>query len=243
MAETRDSVAVGFQPGPIVTLYDLDLSTIGVSQILHFTGGGNGSSVVPVTFQGVAYTPVELKTSGWSASGTGPFPQPQLQVSNVNDLFSGLVRQYQDLIGARLTRKRLFRSFLDDGTNGGQGTAALFSVDVYFLYQKTSHNKMYVQWKLASSLDQQGQQIPARQVTRDWCGFQYRTWNAATLAFDYTHVDCPYTGPRFYDETDAQVGDGASDACSKKVSGCGPRFAGTGYLPIGSYPGAGMGSI
>lgn len=239
---SRDSEAIGFQPGPIVALYELDLTTIGVAQILYFTSGGIGNSVVPVIFDGVIYTAVELKSSGWTISGTGAFPQPTIQVSNVNDLFSGLVRQYQDLIGARLTRKRVFRSFLDDGVNAGQGVNALFAVDVYYLYQKTSHNKLYVEWKLASSIDQEGQQLPARQVVRDSCQFQYRTFNSLTGQFDYTHVDCPYTGGACYTNTGAGTGP-SLDACGKRVSDCKLRFAGAGYLPFGGFPGAGMGNI
>lgn len=239
---TRDSVSIGFQPGPIVTLFDLDLTAVGDNTVLHFTGGGNGNSVQPVSFGGVEYVPIEMTSEGWATSGTGPFPQPTIRVSNVNSVFSGLVRQYQDLIGAQLTRKRLFSSFLDGGTNGGQGNNALFAVDVYYLYQKTAHNKMYVEWKLASAVDQQGQQLPARMVVRDSCGFSYRTWNTTTGAFDYTHVECPYTGGAFYDTTGAATSQ-QNDACGKRTSDCKLRFAGAGYLPFGGFPGAGQGPV
>jgi lambda family phage minor tail protein L len=235
---TQYQQAISSQPGAIVTLFDLDLTVIGVAQTLHFTSS-NSDTIVPPIFQGVAYTPVELKSSGWARSGNGPFPQPTIQVSNVNDLFSGLVRQYQDLIGAKLVRKRLFRSFLDDGTNAGQGANAIFAVDTYYLYQKTAHNKLLVEWKLASSLDQEGQQLPARQVVRDSCQFSYRIWNPA-FGFDYTHVECPYTGGAAYDTTGA----GTSvqlDACGKRISDCKLRFGGAGFLPFGGFPGVNQG--
>lgn len=228
--------AVSSQPGQIVSLFDLDMTPIGVNSVLHFTSSNN-QSVVPVTFQGVQYTPVEMKSSGWARSGTGPFPQPTIEVSNVNDLFSGLVRQYQDLIGAKLTRKRLFRSFLDDGSNAGQGNNAIFAVDIFYLYQKTGHNKMYVEWKLASSLDQQGQQLPARTAVRDCCQFSYRVYKNGV--FDYTHVDCPYTGSACYDTTGA-VTSIDQDACGKRISDCRLRFSTAGYLPFGGFPGMGV---
>lgn len=241
MAETRDTASMSSNPGQLVTLFDLDLSPIGVSTLLHFTGSTNDSTV-PITFQGIQYTPVELKSEGWTTTGSGPFPQPKISVSNVNDLFSGLVRQYADLIGAKLTRKRLFRSFLDDGTNAGQGANALFAVDTYYLYQKTTHNKMFIEWKLSSSIDQEGQQLPARLVVRDTCQFQYRIYNAETGAFDYTHVDCPYTGGASYD-LNGNATSPANDMCSKSIAtGCKPRFQGQGYLPFGGFPGAGMGN-
>lgn len=237
----KDIVAISSQPGPVVTLYDLDLTPIGVNSILHFTNSA-GDDQVGTVFQGIQYVAVEVVSSGWSATGTGPFPQPDIQVSNVNDLFSGLVRQYQDLIGAKLSRKRLFRSFLDDGVYAGQGANALFALDTYYLYQKTSHNKMLVEWKLASSVDQQGQQLPARLVIRDSCQFQYRRWDDTLGAFNYTNVDCPYTGGAYYDTTDAPTAP-QLDACSKKTTGCKLRFAGTGFLPFGGFPGVGVGDI
>jgi lambda family phage minor tail protein L len=239
--QTRDQISIGFQPGPIVTLYDLDLTAVGDPTVLHFTYGGQGNSVQPVSFQGVTYTPVELTSQGWARSGSGAFPQPTIRVSNVNSIFSGLVRQYQDLIGAQLTRKRLFASFLDGGGNGGQGTQALFAVDVYNLYQKTTHNKLYVEWKLASAMDQQGQQLPARIVMRDSCGFAYRTFNTTTGAFDYSIADCPYTGAACFDATGASTTT-PNDVCGKKTSDCQKRFSGAGYLPFGGFPGAGSGT-
>lgn len=234
---TRDSASISATPGEIIALYELDLTVIGVSEILYFTGS-TSSNPLPITFQGVQYTPIELKSSGWTQSGTGPFPQPKIQVSNVNNLFSGLVRQYQDLIGAKLTRKRLFASFLDGYVNGGQAGNALFAVDQYYLYQKTGHNKLYVEWKLASAIDQEGQQLPSRLVIRDSCQFQYRVWNPNTGAFDYTHVDCPYTGSATYNNTN-QADAAQNDACDHTTIGCTLRFSIYGYLPFGGYPGVG----
>ena len=238
---TRDQVSIGMQPGPIVTLFDLDLTAVGDPTVLHFTYGGNGNSVQPVSFQGVTYVPVELTTEGWAVSGSGPFPQPTIRVSNVNSLFSGLVRQYQDLIGAQLTRKRLFASFLDGGVNGGQGNNALFAIDVYNLYQKTAHNKMYVEWKLASAVDQQGQTLPARMVIRDSCPFAYRVYDPSIGGFDYTNVDCPYTGTACFD-TAGNTTAAATDACGKRLTDCKKRFSTQGYLPFGGFPGAGQGT-
>lgn len=221
-------------PGPQVTFYQLDLTDLGANTILYFTPTNiNGD---PITWKGNTYTYVDVEAEGFEWSGTGPIPQPTLRVTNVNYVFSSLVRDYDDLIGATLTRRRTFRSFID-----GADTAATdfeFPVDIYVVDRKTLHNKRIVEWQLASAIDQKGVTLPGRQVLRDTCTHVYRSYNAATGTFDYSEATCPYTGTSYFDLSES-VTSMSRDVCSKSLAGCRKRFGQNGNLPTRAFPGVG----
>jgi lambda family phage minor tail protein L len=222
------------QPGAQVTFFELDLSPIGVSQALRFTNTNiNGE---PITWKGSTYQFVDVEAEGFEWSGTGPAPTPTIRVTNVNFVFATLVRDYEDLIGARLLRRRTFRSFID----GADTEAAEFEfpVDIYAVDRKLRHNNRIIEWQLASAIDQQGVTLPARQVLRDTCTHVYRRWDRETESFDYTQATCPYVGEEFFDLSNTPT-TSDRDICSKQLLGCKRRFGENGNLPTRAFPGVG----
>lgn len=226
----------------LIQLYQLDLTPVGGTGAIRFTRDTlNGGFIY---FMGVEYKQIDVDASGFEWNGTGPLPRPSIRVNNVAGLLSSYLIQYGDLVGAKLTRIRTFQRFLDGQPDAAEAPYA-YTSDQYVIEQKSQHNKVFVEFKLASILDQQGRMLPGRQVVRDTCMWRYRAWDAALNRFDNgdandpraAFVTCPYVGSSYYDENDATVASPAQDRCSKKVSGCKVRFGANNTLPFGGFPG------
>jgi len=214
----------------IIELYDLDATVIG-GTIYRFTP--MAYTATPILWNGNTYSPVPVETTGWQVTGSGTQPTPKIKVANVNLAFSALAISLGDLLGATLTRHRTFRRYLD-GQTDADPTVKL-SEDVYRINQKTAQNKIFIEWELAPSIDQEGRLIPGRPVLQAGCPFRYRVWTGA--AFDYTHASCPYVGATNFDANGNVVATGDLDVPGKRVLNCcKPRFP-TGPLPFGGFPG------
>ncbi|QIG66673.1 minor tail protein L [Rhizobium phage RHph_TM16] len=216
------------EPGALVELFLVDLNPLGTNQVWAFCPSGTAD------FAGVHYTYADVQADGFEWSGQGTLPQPTMKISNATRFVSGVAAQYDDLIGAKLTRIKTYAQFLDGGAEAD--SAAMFAPDVYTFEQKTKHNKFQVEWKLSAAMDQQGVMLPGRTVIRDYCLWRYRRWNGS--AFDYSNVQCPYAGATSYDingiptSPDNDTPSRRFDTCCKK------RFGNNAVYPFGGFPGA-----
>lgn len=146
-----------------VELYILDCSTIG-GGVFRFTPMTN-ENAQQVVYDGASYTPLPIKTEGWEWTSNGAPPRPTLVVSNVNKFLQGAVQTLGDIVGAKLTRIRTFKQFLDG--QPGADVNARYPDDVYLIEQKLSHNKNEISWLLSSVVDRPNLRLPRRQVLRD----------------------------------------------------------------------------
>jgi lambda family phage minor tail protein L len=212
-----------------VELFDLDATSLG-GDLYHFVSSSLSDG--NVTWQGNTYTPVPFEASGFEASGKGTLPTPHLKIANINLAFSAVLIAYGDLLGCKVTRHRTFMDFLD-GQPDADPDAEL--VDFYRIERKVAQNKIFVELELAAWIDQEGAQIPARQVLQDACTWKYRYWNGA--AFDYSQAQCPYTGSSYFDINGNSVAAPALDVPARSVALCCKlRFAGQ-PLPTAAFPG------
>lgn len=220
--------------GEIVELFTLDLSKIG-GDTYYFTPTQrpDGQAII---YKGVAYIPLDVWAEGFETSSSGPFPQPTFRVANISRALTGIVRTLDDLIGAKVTRIRTLKKYLDDQPTADP--SAHYPPDVYFVEQKTAETKLYIEFKLASAIDVEGQKLPRRQIVRNYCGHEYRRYNSATGTFDYSTATCPYAGPASYD-ANGNVVAASLDRCGKRLSDCTKRFGKATYLPTRAFPGAG----
>jgi len=225
----------------LITLFQLDLTTVGGPGTIHFTKDSQG--VALVAFRGQDYQQVDVEANGFEWAGSGPMPRPTIRVSNVAGLLTTYLLDYNDLIGCKLTRIRTFARFLDGHEDSAEAPYA-YIADVFVVEQKVQQNATAIEWRLSSALDQQGRMLPNRQIVRDNCMFRYRTWDAALGRFDNGDptdaraplVTCPYADANYFDRHDNTVATAAQDQCSKKVSGCKVRFGQYGSLPFGGFP-------
>lgn len=216
----------------LVTLYKIDPTKIGGSTPFYFTNRMYDAAYV--SFGGQQYAAIDVTASGFLYDGRGAFPTPILQVSNVNNLLTAVVVELKDLVGATVTRIRTFEKHLDNGSDPDGD--AHFPPDIYQIEQKTRQNRIFIEWRLSSPLDQTGRQIPGRTMLRDVCTHTYRLYNPATNNFDYTNATCPYVGTGYYDENELTVPK-SDDKCGKRLSGCRKRFGQNGELPFRGFPG------
>lgn len=205
----------------IIALYALDLNPIGVAQVLRFCNfmQTNGN----VSLGGVAYSAIPVEAEGFEYNGRGQLPTPRIRVSNVLGLFTPLLLQYQDLVGAKLTRIRTFAKHLDGGSN--PNASATTEPDIYFVERKASESRLEVTWELRSSLDLSNVQLPGRRIMANLCGWQYRS------------ASCGFTGGAVADIYDRPTNNIAKDECGRRLTSCELRFGVNQPLPYGGFPG------
>jgi len=113
MSITTD--AHSFEPGEIIELFELDLSTGSAAssyQIFRWHSG-LGDNLKELVWQGNRYLAFPIEAEGFEFTGKGAIPRPTLTVANITSLLSNAINQYDDLVGAKLTRKRTFSKYLD----------------------------------------------------------------------------------------------------------------------------------
>lgn len=226
--------------GAVVELYDVDCMAI-FGEVLRFApapmiADPNAPAPQPVVWRGETYAPRACESSGWSWDGQGPIPQPKLSIGNTDRAISALCIAYSDLQGAIVTRHQVPLKYLDGMPDADPEIE--FDPDVYSIDQKTTQNKMVVEFVLGAAIDVEGRLIPGRQVIQGYCPFRYRHWNGTSFVYPQSSAACPYTGPALFDANGNPVSDPAKDKCSKRLgNGCKKRFP-SGDLPFGGFPGA-----
>jgi lambda family phage minor tail protein L len=224
-------VAQKLAPEAIVSLYSLDLTSLGGTVHNFVAGAEHGEAIV---FNSISYNPLDVEVSGFEMNGAGALPQPTIRIANREGFVQTMLATFGDIIGAKFTRVRTFGRFLDNGSEPDPG--AYFGPDIFIVEQKTAENAIFVEFTLSASIDQEGKMLPGRQVIRETCLWRYRVWNPNTSSFDYTKAQCPYVGSGYYDINN-QATTAENDQCSRRLSGCKLRFGASSPLPFGGFPG------
>lgn len=219
------------EPSAIVELFDIDSTAIGGS-MLRVHAGTNGLRQ-NVVWQGNTYTAFPMQATGFDFSGNGQLPRPKMLMSNTTGAITLLVLTYEDMLGAKVTRRRTMVKYLDavnfpGATNPTADPAAEFPVDIFYIDRKASETRDVVEFELASSFDVAGVKLPRRQIIQNVCTWRYRG------------TECSYSGASYFDANDAPVGTLGQDVCGKRLSSCKARFGANNPLPFGSFPAAGL---
>jgi lambda family phage minor tail protein L len=166
---------------------------------LYIHGGTNGING-SIYWQGVEYLPFPIQSSGFESKGDGSLPRPKLLVSNQDFFVSNLIRRYNNLVGAKVVRKRTFLKFLDnqnfsEGKNpyGSADATAGLEDQVFFILRRSSENRASVEFELASPLEIENVTFPRRTVMARYCQFHYRG------------IGCGYKGRPIADENDQRI--------------------------------------
>lgn len=186
-----------------------------------------------VRFNGVSYDPVPIEIQGSAMRGTGQLPRPRVTAPDSEDPsigITGLMDIYGDLLGCKVTRKRVFRSALDDQAEADPSD--FFGPEVWYVDRVAEHVPgSHATFELVAALDLQGLMLPRRQVIAQTCTATYRWWNGK----EFVYGSCPYTGGDFFKE-DGTDADNTTDACGKRIADCTKRFP-SGVLPFWGFPG------
>ena len=217
--------------GARVTLFHLDLTEFGLGHI-RITPGTVGS--VAVNFGGLVYSPHPLKSDGWELTTNGSLPRPTLTVSNLDNSFTALVEENDDLHGATIYRVRTYDRYLDTGAEP-DGDSHL-PIDVYEISQKTGHTQDEITWVLTAAMDQEDVVLPGRIATRDYCTHEVRRWDPVAGVFVYTLATCPYVGAAKDENGDPCAPE--DEVFSKRLETCcKARFGANAVLPTRAFPG------
>ena len=208
----------------IVEMFDLDLEPItgDANDKFYFTNQLKPDSS-KIQWKGNTYEPLPIISSGYEKNTTGQIAQPSLAVANIMGTFTQLIDSLDDLVGAKVTRRRTLGKYLD-----GEVTADStqeFPIDIFFIERKSAENALSITWQLASMFDLEGLMLPRRVITQNYCQWKYRS------------SECGYTGGAVAKADDAPTNNIDEDVCGKRVSSCQLRFANT-SLPFGGFPGA-----
>jgi len=168
----------------IIDLYILDATVLGNPTIRYFFPGTNplGGSLI---WQGVAYDPMPIMSEGFAKTTEGKMPRPKLRIANITGLMGAIAREYGDLVGATITRKRTLAKFLDEvnfaGGNPNADPTQEISTETWKINQKTSEDALLVEFELAATADVQGFKIPSRIIQAHYCPWKYRSPGVSAL--------------------------------------------------------------
>jgi lambda family phage minor tail protein L len=204
----------GLTGDAIIELYILDLLPAApnvdpTGRFIYFCNWSNTNGSA-VSFAGVEYVALPVATSGFEVRSEGVPPNPTLTVGNVGLQWTGLVSSWDDLIACKITRRRVLRRNLDDGTN--PDPAAHWPDEQWVIEQKSTETKLAISFELGTAFDLDGVQLPRRLALRYHCWWNYRDAN------------CGYTGDL--------------PTCNKSLGDCYAHFGSDpGGLSFGGFPG------
>lgn len=231
---TLELESISLNPGQLVSLFELDLSPFGGNVERFFDGDNVSDGLGWITWKGNFYFPRPVQVTGFELTADGRPPRPKLSVSNIGNAMGVLAAQYQDFVGAQVTRWRTFRHYLDGEAQADPDQH--YPPDIFLVNRKITQTNREIVFELSNPLDQTSKTLPGRIVQKRYCPWRYRGYNATTDTFDYSQAECPYTGSDYYNEMGEVETTAAQDKCGKRLSDCKLRFPNQ-ALPFGGFPG------
>lgn len=209
----------------MLDLYEVDLSRFG-GNVYRFHDGMNGL-LKPVIWQGNRYDPYPVQVTGLSMTAQGASARPKMTFANIDGLLTAINNDYDDALGAIVTRRQIMEQYLDavnfpDGNN--QADPSREAVQKFVIEQRENSDSDFVTYVLALPTETDNAQIPARVIQADTCPWRYRG------------QDCGYDGPPVADEKDQPTNEPTKDQCSHKYRGCKLRHSSV--LPFGGFLGS-----
>ena len=216
--------------GELVMLFEIDLAPLGSATIYRFCPSNTGTG--SVYFDNNEYLNMPIAAEGFERNGNGPAPKPKLRISSISRYLHAALEANDDLLGARVTRIVTLSEYLDGGSEAS--SVGMFPKDIFVIDRKAVHNNIYVEWELASSLDQSGTKLPQRMALRNICTHRYRVAGGSG-GFTYTNATCPYTGSNCFNQNNEST-TAVNDKCGKTLSACRARFGDDAELPARFFP-------
>jgi len=150
-----------------------------------------------IVWRGKTYYPAPITAEGFESNSKGTLPQPTLTIASQSEtgvdqlaLLKHQIREFGDIIGSKVTRRRTFAKYLDRINFAYAATLsekaqplpqgyepdpyAQLPKDGYFIERKQSENKNSITYQLSSILDTEGTKLPKRVIISDKCVWQYR---------------------------------------------------------------------
>lgn len=205
MASAQDAQDLrSFAHDGIVDLLVLDLTVVGFPVVEYFHPYKTDQVV---NFNGNNYRPVPIDMSGFELSSRA-LPTPKVTIGNALGAISNMIKLYDGLQGAKLSRFKTFIKYLGLPANPAY---LLSPPDVYYVDRVAEETRLGVVIELQSVFALNGLKLPGRIITQNTCTAIFKS------------AECGYIG--------------ANTTCSRTLSGCLANFGANSTLPINAFPG------
>lgn len=209
----------------LLSLYELDLTPMG-GDLFRFHDGMNELKQ-PIIWQKKIYQPYPIQAKGFEISGQGTSNRPTLTVANITGLVTGLMQDFDEVVGAIVTRRQMYMQFLDaenfaEGNPQADPTQEM--VSRYIIERMSGLDADFATFELALPCESDGAFLPARTIIADTCNWIYRS------------AECGYNGAPVADEFDNLTNDSECDKCGRRLTSCKLRFGKNNPLPFGGFP-------
>ncbi|MDM0042150.1 phage minor tail protein L [Variovorax sp. J22R193] len=151
------------QDSSLIELFIVDCTVLG-GTIYRFCNeaGLDGASV---SLAGAVFYQLPIVMQGWGINSTGAPQKPTVTVSNISkELLSNVVNM-GDIVGAKISRIKIFAKNLDGGSS--PDSTRIIGPEIYLIDQKVSHTNKMITWNLSVPYDRPGTKLPIRQALKD----------------------------------------------------------------------------
>lgn len=97
--------------GAMLDLFEVDLQSFG-GDVIRFHSGTNGY-YYDVIWQGRAYSAYPIAVEGFEVKSEGTYSRPTMKVANISGLITGINHDFDDALGAVVTRRQVLVKYLD----------------------------------------------------------------------------------------------------------------------------------
>lgn len=227
---TKASLANIEQPA-LIDLWELDVSNIkdnpSGANVFLFCNEANQKGEPFVVWNGRRYDSLPVMAEGFVTKVNGPSNRPTITFSNVKGLFTGIIAQFDQLVGASLNRFTVQASHLD-AVNFAQGNPkadpSQYVPQRFLINSLDEQNKFMAKFSLALPSETDGAKIPSRTMM-------------VVCQHKYRGEGCGYAGGPVATIDDLKTDKMSEDACSHSLTGCRARWGNTAVLPYGGFVG------
>jgi lambda family phage minor tail protein L len=200
----------------VVELWEIDWSILvgdplGTELNIRRFINDSKAGAVGVFLDGVPYDPLPIRGRNFEIRNAGAPRHPQIEIANGDGLVSSVIASLGgDIVGAQITRRRIFRRHLDDGA--APDPLAEWPPQVWVIERLLGEDRWRVEFELAARLDAETD-LPTRRLSHDHCSWVYKSnecgWN-------------PGGGPYF--DANGDPTSQPSDNCGLRPDDCFIRF-------------------
>lgn len=193
MTDLIDTVQLSEIDDELIELFDITLpgysSTSGAGRYYLCNGeiDQDSDGDTDIVFNGNTYLAIPIQITGIEFTSSGAYARPTLTIANIPNLTKSLdtdneavledlrvagtagidaFERNDELIGTRVVYRKTLKSKLSTGEE--------FPSQLYYIDRVASENNIVITFELASPMDIEGAQIPARMVIGRYCSWQYQ---------------------------------------------------------------------